>query len=155
MACANNTDCQPSNSQDHVTIYVERESDEAGKNGTSSFGKNSLSKNKESIPHVVYVPPKYYQKESVSSKSIKYKCLMGCRNKFVTVFNQTLFNVRRHVELFHKPLLDEFNASFGAGRYSANVNGKELLSAKTDKHCVNTNIPSRTTPIVTQCQFDD
>ncbi|KZS10177.1 Uncharacterized protein APZ42_025419 [Daphnia magna] len=78
------------------------------------------------------------------------------RNKSVTVFNQTLFNARRHVEqLFHKPLLDEFNASFAAGRHSANVNGKEMLSAKIDKHCVNTNNPSRTTPIVTQCQLDD
>ncbi|KAK4006536.1 hypothetical protein OUZ56_011691 [Daphnia magna] len=44
---------------------IERESDEAGKNGTSSCGKNSSPKNKESIPYVVYVPPKYYQKESV------------------------------------------------------------------------------------------
>ncbi|KAI9551320.1 hypothetical protein GHT06_003252 [Daphnia sinensis] len=95
--------------------------------------------------------PIYFQKEVMSSKSTTYKCLMGCHNKIVTVFNSTLNNARRHVavkQTFNNVLLDEFNASFTAGRQSSNVDGKSLLVATIDKPLVNfNNSPSTITPI--------
>ncbi|XP_045023004.1 uncharacterized protein LOC123467008 [Daphnia magna] len=124
----------------------------------ASAGKQSAteSRRKDATPYCVYVPPKYFQKEVVTSKSTTYKCLMGCHNKIVTVFNSTLNNARRHGSTFHNVLLDEFNASFTAGRQSSNVDGKQLLVATIDKHLVNFNdSPSTITPIVTQSQLDD
>ncbi|KAI9551079.1 hypothetical protein GHT06_001911 [Daphnia sinensis] len=58
-------------------------------------------------------------------------------------------------QTFNNVLLDEFNASFTAGRQSSNVDGKSLLVATIDKPLVNfNNSPSTITPIVAQSQLD-
>ncbi len=71
----------------------------ANRGKKASPGKQSATDptRKVATSYCVYVPPKYFQKEVVSSKSTTYKCLMGWQNKIVTVFNSTLNNARRHV----------------------------------------------------------
>ncbi|EFX75324.1 hypothetical protein DAPPUDRAFT_108034 [Daphnia pulex] len=138
-----------SNSEEHCE-EIDVEKDAAG---TSSANANRCNKasagnnlpwnpeKKDATPYSVYVP---------------YKCLMGCHNNIVTVFNSTLKNARRHVATFHNVLLPRFNASFTAGRQSSNVNGKQLLVATMNKGLVNlNNSPSTITPIVMQSQLDD